>query len=121
MQNPRHNEGVYLTLCLRRTEISQIYSIIVLNEAMEDAPGVIISIPLRPCKHELYPYGCSVSCLYGSLGGGVYHIGVGSDVVGSTMIGNARASVRGTGNRKFPRFFYALVATLIINAESGNL
>ncbi|GEM_PF-46008 len=33
------------------------------------------------------------------------HIGVGSDVVCSTSIGNARASVRGMGNRTIPRFF----------------
>ena len=33
------------------------------------------------------------------------HIGVGSDVVCSTIIGNARASVRGIDNRTIPRFF----------------
>ena len=31
----------------------------------------------------------------------VVHIGVGSDVVCSTIIGNARASVRGADNRRF--------------------
>ena len=33
------------------------------------------------------------------------HIGVGSDVVCSTLIGNARASVRGIGSRRFHAFF----------------
>ena len=40
----RHNEGVYLTLSLRHTEIFQTISIKVLNLATVDAPGVIISI-----------------------------------------------------------------------------
>lgn len=35
----------------------------------------------------------------------VFHIGVGSGVVCSTLIGNARASVRGTDDKRFPRFF----------------
>lgn len=108
MQNPRHIEGVYLTLCLRRTESCKIHNP-VLNLATVDAPGVIISIPLRPYRYGLYPYGRSVSCLYGSYGGSISHIGVGSDVVCSTGLGNARALVRGTGNKKFPRFFYAFL------------
>ena len=33
------------------------------------------------------------------------HIGVGSDVVCSTTMGNARASESGTDNRTIPRFF----------------
>ena len=41
--------------------------------------------------------------------GAIYiHIGVGSDVVCSTTIGSARASMRGTDNRTDSRFFYAL-------------
>ena len=35
----------------------------------------------------------------------VIHIGVGSDVVCSTTIGCARASMRGTDNRRFHAFF----------------
>ena len=31
----------------------------VLNVATVDVPGVIISIPWRPCKHGLYPFGCN--------------------------------------------------------------
>jgi len=38
-----------------------------------------------------------------SRGGVYYHIGVGSNVVCSTGLGNARAAVSGTGNRQFPR------------------
>ena len=59
----------------------------VLNVATVDALGVIISIR-----------GVSFH-------GKDYHIGVGSNVVCSTGLGNARASVGGTDNRQFPRFF----------------
>ena len=36
----------------------------------------------------------------------IIHIGVGSDVVCSTELGNARASIGGTDNRTISRFFY---------------
>ena len=42
----------------------------------------------------------------------IIHIGVGSDVVCSTIIGNARASVCGTDNRTISRFFYVLNGVL---------
>ena len=50
--------------------------------------------------------------LYGFLYGNGFHIGVGSDVVCSTIIGNARASVRGMDNRTIPRFFVSIIADL---------
>ena len=50
--------------------------------------------------------------LYGSLYGTDFHIGVGSDVVCSTIIGNARASTRGMDNRTIPRFFMSIIANL---------
>ena len=50
--------------------------------------------------------------LYGFLYGNGFHIGVGSDVVCSTIIGNARASVRGIDNRTIPRFFMSIIADL---------
>lgn len=37
----------------------------VLNLATVDVPGVIISIPWRPCKHRLCPLGCNVICCIG--------------------------------------------------------
>ena len=37
----------------------------VLNVATVDVPGVIISIPWRPCKHRLCPLGCNVICCIG--------------------------------------------------------
>ena len=40
----------------------------------------------------------------------IIHIGVGSDVVCSTIIGNARASVCGTDNRRFHALFYVYIA-----------
>ena len=39
------------------------------------------------------------------MNGAMIHIGVGSDVVCSTIIGNARASGSGTGNMTVSRFF----------------
>ena len=42
----------------------------------------------------------------------IIHIGVGSDVVCSTKIGNARASTRGTDNRTISRSFYVLNGVL---------
>ena len=50
--------------------------------------------------------------LYRSLYGNDFHIGVGSDVVCSTIIGNARASTRGMDNRTIPRFFVSIIADL---------
>ena len=47
----------------------------------------------------------AVLCVIRSLYGHDFHIGVGSDVVCSTIIGNARASTRGIDNRTIPRFF----------------
>ena len=50
--------------------------------------------------------------LYRSFNGNDFHIGVGSDVVCSTIIGNARASTRGMDNRTIPRFFMSIIADL---------
>ncbi len=36
----------------------------------------------------------------------IIYNGVGSNVVCSTISGNAKASVRGTDNKQFPRSFY---------------
>ena len=93
----RHNEGVYLTLCLRQSGISQIHSIKVLNLATVDAPGVIYPSAWFIDNHYCAILGAIGSCVYVPCGYG-YHIGVGSDVVCSTLIGSGRASVRGTGN-----------------------
>ena len=38
----------------------------------------------------------------------ISHIGVGSDVVCSTGLGNARALTRGTDNRTVSRFFMSI-------------
>ena len=50
--------------------------------------------------------------LYRSLNGNDFHIGVGSNVVCSTTIGNARASTRGMDNRTIPRFFMPIIVDL---------
>ena len=74
---------------------------------MVDVPGVIISLLRRPCKHEL-TFSGAIIVYVGLLKGSDIHIGVGSDVVCSTIIGNARASVCGTDNRTISRSFYVL-------------
>ena len=48
------------------------------------------------------------------------HIGVGSNVVCSTGLGNARASVRGTGSEQFPRFFCARKSIHLNNCRLGD-
>ena len=64
--------------------------------------GVTMSQPVEACTISTgSPYGAYI------------HIGVGSNVVCSTTIGNARASIRGTDNRQFPRFF--MLASIIEN------
>ena len=47
--------------------------------------------------------------LYRSLNGNDFHIGVGSDVVCSTIIGNARASEGGIDNRRFHALFMSIL------------
>ena len=88
------------------------HRIIVLNKATVDVPGVIISLLWRPYKHELYLFGhnkivyiglpkvAKAECIIPSTlecfaevsptlcNGAIIHIGVGSDVVCSSMIGN---------------------------------
>ena len=46
----------------------------------------------------------AIIVLFRSLNGNDFHIGVGSNVVCSTTIGNARASTRGMDNSAIPRF-----------------
>ena len=94
----RHNEGVYLTLRSWRIESSK-FNNPVMNVATVDVPGVIISTPWRPCKHGLHPCRCCRVHYTGLLTVAVFHIGVGSDVVCSTGLGNARALMRGMDNR----------------------
>ena len=95
----RHNEGVYLTLCLRHTEIFQTISIKVLNLAAVDAPGVIISTRVVSMQATIVPFRVRCVFAYTFHADSVFHIGVGSDVVCSTLIGSGRASVCGIDNR----------------------
>ena len=59
------------------------------------------------CKPSLYPFGYGVF-LHIWTHGLDFHIGVGSNVVCSTEIGNARALVRGMDNRRFHAFFVSM-------------
>lgn len=49
-----------------------------------------------------------------------FHIGVGSGVVCSTLIGNARASVRGTDDKRCSHAFFMLAFHLYLNNLSGH-
>ena len=62
--------------------------IVVLNVATVDVLGVIISLLRRPCKHGLYLFGHNEIVYIGLPMVAIIHIGVGSDVVCSTTIGN---------------------------------
>ena len=81
-------KGVYKRFVSRRAEISQITVIRVLNLATVDVLGMCLYASPFP----------KMGILCSSVEGYYIHIGVGSDVVCSTLIGNARASVRGIDN-----------------------
>ena len=109
-----------------------------MNLATVDVPDVIISLLWRPCKHGFYLFGHNIIVYYIGLqkvvqaksgiakfclsvfaevsatlrDGAIIHIGMGSDVVCSTKIGNVRALTRGTYNRTTSRFFYVLNGVL---------
>ena len=51
---------------------------------------------------------CAIVVLIGLQMAEISHIGVGSDVVCSTGLGNARALTRGTDNRTVSRFFMSI-------------
>lgn len=91
-------KGVYLTLCSGLSETSQTLDT-VSNIATVDVPGVIISQPT-------YTLGMILLVSYEYLLGHNNHIGVGSNVVCSTVSGNAKASESGTDSRLHPRFLY---------------
>ena len=79
----------------------------VLNVATVDVPGVIISLLRRPVSTDCTFSGTMI-VYYGLLMEMIIHIGVGSDVVCSSGLGNARALVRGTDNRRFHAFFMSI-------------
>ena len=94
----RHNEGVYLTLCLRRVEILASFSG---KSSLELSNGRCPGCDYTPIwfsvSHHCILWNamhCCIDTPYGL----DFHIGVGSDVVCSTGLGNARASIRGTDN-----------------------
>ncbi len=73
--------------------------------ATVDVPGVIISIPWRPCKHGLYHFGCNQMFYIGLLTDAVFISAWALTLSVRLRLGNARASVRGIDNRTIPRFF----------------
>ena len=68
-------------------------------------PGCDYIYPVETLYAWIVPFWMQSNVFYRSLNGNDFHIGVGSDVVCSTIIGNARASTRGMDNRTIPRFF----------------
>ena len=83
-------KGVYKRFVSRRAEISQITVIRVLNLATVDVLGMCLYASPLPIwsTNSGFPHGL----------GYYIHIGVGSNVVCSKAIDNARASTRGTDN-----------------------
>ena len=51
----------------------------------------------------------------------IFHIGVGSNVVCSTIPGNAKASGCGTGNKDVPTLFCARIFFKVIISQKGTL
>ena len=97
----RHIEGVYLTLCSWLSETSQT-----LDTVNEPSNGRCLRVWLYHNQWSIVPIliGDITPC------GGVYHIGVGSSVVCSTVSGNAKASESGTDDERFPRFFMLVLS-----------
>ena len=83
-----------------------------------DVPGVIISIPWRPYRHRLYPFGMQSNVLYRSLYGNDFHIGVGSNVVCSTTIGMQEPRLVEWTTGRFHAFLCLLVANLMQDIEN---
>ena len=75
------------------------------------AMGVSVQVfPLCRLYAPFFIEGCG-SYVYRAIMRMNIHIGVGSDVVCSTLIGNARASTRGTDDRRFHAFLCPLIQT----------
>lgn len=79
--------------------------IIVSNVATVDVPGVMYLTRGDLVSMDCTLLGAKRIVYIGLLTVANIHIGVGSDVVCSTIIGNARASVCGMDNRTISRFF----------------
>ena len=106
-------EGVYFDALFETIRNLANLRIKVLNIATVDARGVIYITAFGvSCQPELYRSGTRGFYTYiirCAKTGAVYiHIGVGSDVVCSTLMGSARASDRGTDNRTDSRFFMSV-------------
>lgn len=98
-----HRKGVYSTLCSWRVESSKFF-----NQSHElsngRCPGYDFFYPAKTLLARSVSSRVRMvvsTCLFA---GKIFHIGVGSDVVCSTLIGNDRASTRGTDNRRFHAF-----------------
>ena len=115
----RHIEGVYFDALFETHRNLANLRIKVLNLATVDARGVIYitafgvscqpELPARTISVRAQRVSIPIYSRYAKAGAIYIHIGVGSDVVCSTTIGSARASMRGTDNRTDSRFFYALL------------
>ena len=91
-RSPLHRKGVYSTLCSWRVESSKFF-----NQSHElsngRCPGYDFFYPAKTLLARSVSSRVRMmvsTCLFA---GKIFHIGVGSDVVCSTLIGNARASL----------------------------
>ena len=78
------------------------------------------SLLRRPVSTDC-TYSGTMIVYYGLLMKMIIHIGVGSDVVCSTIIGNASASVCGTDNRRFHAIFLFFLSFLRVKCYREKL
>ena len=79
--------------------------------------GVIISRPVEYCTY-VYFFAYRFQLLH--VAAYIYHIGVGSSVVCSTVSGNAKASEGGTDGGRFPRFFVCIASNIVFMNEPSQ-
>ena len=88
-------KGVYLTLCLACKNLANSNPV---KESNGRCPGCDYIMPLILVYVLIVSFWMHVFGVHGLIGK-VFHIGVGSDVVHSTGLGNARAFTSGMDNR----------------------
>lgn len=99
--------GVCSTLCLRRVESCK-FKKSSLKRGNGRCSGCDNITPEEAFWAYLCIQRCAIVVLIGLQMAEISHIGVGSDVVCSTGLGNARALTRGTDNRTVSRFFMSI-------------
>ena len=100
-----------MALCSRLIETSQLS-----DTVMDLATVGVYGCDYITANGVLYTYNNREDAPCGD----VYHIGVGSNVVCSAVSGNAKASISGTDDRQFPRFFMLVLNLVHDMLDDGN-